>query len=193
VPDAKLIYLVRDPIERILSHYRFRRWITGGEIGDLDETVCDFDQSFYVAASRYAMQLERYLQYFPLGRILVLDQADLRLHRQDTLRRAFRFLDVDESFPVTAARHEFNATEGPRSNAAGTAAIRLLDAAVGQQRSVRIRARTAPRLVRPLLRTPDVPRIELDHDLRAELTAYLKPDTDRLRALTGQPFAGWCT
>jgi hypothetical protein len=193
VPDAKLIYLVRDPVERIVSQYRFRRWVTKGETCELDAAVRDFDRSLYVALSSYAMQLEQYLEHFAPERILVLDQADLRLQREDTLRRAFHFLDVDESFGSRGAAHEYNPTEGPRSNTAGRGLIRVLDATVGRQRSAQIQARTPHWLVRPLLRIPEVAEVQLDPVLRAELIAYLKPDTDRLRTLTGQPFAGWCT
>jgi hypothetical protein len=191
VPDAKLIYLVRDPMERIISSYRFRRWITGSEERSVHEAVRDLGD-LYVAGSCYAMQLEQYLEHFPLHRILVIDLADLRDRRNDTLRRTFRFLAVDESVPVTLEEH-FNAAEGLRANVAGRAAIRLLEAAVGPQRAVRLRSRAPDVLTRPLRQRARVPEVELDPVLRAELVAYLKPDTDRLRALTGQAFPDWCT
>ena len=56
---ARLIYMVRDPIERMLSHYLHN--VGGGyESRPMAEALADPD-SAYVARSRYAMQLEPYL------------------------------------------------------------------------------------------------------------------------------------
>jgi hypothetical protein len=54
VPDARLIYLVRDPIERMLSLYRFARFVLQNETRTLTDAVRDFDTSRYVVGSRYA-------------------------------------------------------------------------------------------------------------------------------------------
>src|SRR3954452_4665444 len=62
VPDAKLIYLVRDPIERTVSDYVHHVAI-GHEHRSLDEALKDFTdpENYYVTTSRYALQVERYL------------------------------------------------------------------------------------------------------------------------------------
>jgi hypothetical protein len=139
------------------------------------------------------MQLGRYLEQFPLSRILVIDQADLATNRAGTLARVFRFVDVDDCFTTPAFAHRHNPTDGLHANAAGALAIRALDKLLGGGRSARIRSGTPRALVRPLLRSPRAQPVELDPVLHAELIAYLKPDSDRLCALTGRQFAGWCT
>ena len=54
--------MVRDPIERMLSHYLHN--VGGGyETRPMEEALADPD-SAYVARSRYAMQLEPYLEAF---------------------------------------------------------------------------------------------------------------------------------
>ena len=59
-PDARLLYMVRDPIKRILSH-----WVhatgAGYETGDLVETLSRPDTS-YMNRSKYWMQLQPYLE-----------------------------------------------------------------------------------------------------------------------------------
>jgi hypothetical protein len=53
--QARIVYMVRDPIERILSHYLHN--VGGGyEHRPIDEALADPD-SAYVARSRYAMQI----------------------------------------------------------------------------------------------------------------------------------------
>jgi hypothetical protein len=60
VPDARMIYLVRDPIERMVSqyvHHRTRGY-TRKTISQLF-SVDRFEESDYVLFSRYAFQLGR--------------------------------------------------------------------------------------------------------------------------------------
>jgi hypothetical protein len=61
-PDARLLYMVRDPIKRILSH-----WVhatgAGYETGDLVEVLSNPDTS-YTNRSKYWMQLQPYLEHF---------------------------------------------------------------------------------------------------------------------------------
>ena len=61
-PDARLIYMVRDPIKRILSH-----WVhatgAGYETGELVEVLSEPDSS-YMNRSKYWMQLQPYLELF---------------------------------------------------------------------------------------------------------------------------------
>ena len=193
VPDARLIYLVRDPIERLLSGYRFRRWILHREDRPVDEALADFEASLHVVSSCYAMQLERLFPYYPLERILVLEQRALAERRLETLRRAFRFLEVDETFHAPEFERNFNETDGLRASVAGQKAIALLDTALGPRLSVRVRTHAPAFVTRPLQRRPRIPDVTLPDDLRERLVEYLRPDTDRLRGYTGQAYADWST
>jgi len=99
LPDAKLIYLVRDPVERAVAGYAEAR-ANDKEERDPDAALGDVDDPYnaYVAQSRYAMQMEHYLEVFPRERILVIHQEHLLGWRAETLRRVFAFLEVDEGF-----------------------------------------------------------------------------------------------
>jgi Sulfotransferase domain len=191
IPDARLIYLVRDPIERLISYYRFARFVLKNETRELGEAVRDFDRSRYVVGSRYALQLEQFFPYYPPEQILVLEQADLRDRRAATMRRVFRFLVVDENFEAPELSREHNPTEGPRPNRAGDAAIALLDRAFGPSRAAAFRARVPLLLARPLMRSLRAPEVQLDPGLHAELEEFLRADANRLRRLTGQNFESW--
>lgn len=77
VPDASIVYLVRDPIDRIVSHWMHWR-ARGYDRRPLDEAVLDPDpQNEYLPASRYGSQLSRWLDQFPGERVLVLHQRQL--------------------------------------------------------------------------------------------------------------------
>ncbi|MCS7047744.1 MAG: sulfotransferase domain-containing protein [Verrucomicrobiae bacterium] len=96
IPQARLIYLVRDPIQRIVSHYV--HWVAlGREMRPFEEAVgrpdCD-----YVYRSRYWWQLQQFLQWYPPEQILVVLSEDLKERRVETLQKIFRFLCVDDTF-----------------------------------------------------------------------------------------------
>ena len=95
-PDVKLIYMVRDPIKRVLSH-----WVhatgAGYEHGELDDVLSRPDTA-YVHRSMYWLQLQPYLELFDRDRIELISQEELQADREGAMRRAFRYLGVDEDF-----------------------------------------------------------------------------------------------
>jgi hypothetical protein len=96
VPDAKLLYLVRDPIERLVSHY-LHNLAEGRESRAFDAVLRELDGGEYVLRGHYAAQLERFLPYYERS-LLVVFNEDLRQRRLPTLRRIFEFLGVDPAF-----------------------------------------------------------------------------------------------
>jgi hypothetical protein len=104
VPDARLLYLLRDPIERIRSHYQHRIAV-GTERLPLEEAL--FSNPIYLDFSRYGMQIEQYLEHFSRDQLLIVTSEDLRTHRQVTMRRIYEFLDVDSSYVPDNLDREF--------------------------------------------------------------------------------------
>jgi Sulfotransferase domain len=75
VPHARLIYLVRDPVERIRSHYRHEIQ-RARERRPLVEALRDPDNP-YLRSSLYHRALSPYLERFPREQILVTRLEDL--------------------------------------------------------------------------------------------------------------------
>jgi hypothetical protein len=186
VPDARLVYVVRDPIARLVAHWvHSSRW---GHDPSFAEAVRDRD-SRYVAGSRYATQLERYLAHFSADRILVVDSHELRRERTAALHRIFRFVGVRETATALAAP-ELNVGAGSiRRNRAGKLVAAGLARTLGRERAGRLRAHVPEPLTRPLTHRLVLPRVE--GDLRRRLEEILRPEVDRLRELTGLPFETW--
>jgi Sulfotransferase domain len=107
IPDARLIYLVRDPIERIRSHYQ-HRVLSGAERLPIDRAVLEDHR--YLDCSRYAMQIERYFEHFPRERILLATSEELRSNRLPTMRRIYSFLQIDPDFVHGTIDREFYAS-----------------------------------------------------------------------------------
>lgn len=91
LPDARLIYAIRHPVDRIVSEYRYFARCSPMK-SPLDEAVLD---PAMLAESMYAATLDRYLLHFARDQILVLLYEELRGNCLATMRRVFEFLGVN--------------------------------------------------------------------------------------------------
>lgn len=96
VPEAQLVYLVRDPIDRAVSQYRHHR-TDGTERRSPSEALLDPD-SQYLARSRYYTRLRPYLERFPREQVMICSQEDLLRRRRQTVSELYRFVGVDDDF-----------------------------------------------------------------------------------------------
>jgi hypothetical protein len=191
VPNAKFIYLVRDPIARTISHYQMRVAFLG-ERRSLPEALGDLSdrRSPYTCASLYASQLEIYLRHFPDERVLVVDQADLRDDRRSTLREIFAFLGVEEAVDSARFDEELLSNDGwraysPRYARFVTRTVSPLTTWVSPDLRKSVRRRVERILWPPLQEGV------LDAEWRARLRDLYVGEIERLRALTGKQFATW--
>lgn len=184
IPDCKLIYLVRDPLERLISHY-IHGVSVGKERRSLPAIISgpNVEHTGYVVKSRYAMQLERYLERFDPAQILVVGQEELLRDRRGMLPTVFRFLDVEESWTpddIDVLYNRSGVKRRPRwlrRRVPAIARAEKLPGGVGRAAALTL---TAP-VSRPLL----------EPDVRERLENLLRADADRLRAMTGKGFEDW--
>lgn len=185
---ARVVYMVRDPIDRMLSHYLHN---VGGGYEDRPLEVALADEgSAYVARSRYAMQLEPYLDAFGADRVLVLTREELGVERAATVRLVFEFCGVDPGFRSKQFEREWETGSGKSGGG-----FRILDRAV-RLPGLRTVDRNFDRLpeslrwlVERVVHDPETgaaPKPRLDESLRARLTARFRADGARLEELTGR-------
>jgi hypothetical protein len=191
VPEARFIYLVRDPVDRAVAHY-LQSVAAGREHRSPDEALgaADALDHRYACASRYATQLEQYLAYFPLERFHVVDQADLRADPHAVLRAAYAFLGADPEFEPDGLEVIHNAAEAKQQRSRALLALR---SAPGRAAFDRMPAPVREPVVsaaRRLLSKP-LERPQVGEALRERLRRLYAPEVERLRALTGKPFATW--
>lgn len=100
-PNAKFIYLLRDPVERTYSSY-WHSFNMGRETKSFGEAIRN--DYFYLDVSNYYGQLTLWLDYFPAESILLLLFKDLKSDLEQTLKKCFRFIGVDENVLVSLDR-----------------------------------------------------------------------------------------
>lgn len=105
-PEARFIYVMRDPVERTISHY----WHMVTRHGENRDIITAFqEQPWYLGRSHYAMQLAEYYKVFPRARIITLTLEELSKDTPTVLKQLFQWLGVDPSFtaPIFAEqRHK---------------------------------------------------------------------------------------
>lgn len=89
VPHARLVYLMRDPIDRLVSHY-IHGWTERTIEGDINEAIHRYPE--LIAYGRYDMQLAPFVEAFGREAILTLDHADVARDPQALLERVCAFI-----------------------------------------------------------------------------------------------------
>jgi len=104
-PDVKLIFMLRNPIERAYSGYLMTKRIAA-ETLDFPEAISkeqerihmnEHFQRIYSYANRglYAKQIERYLEFFPIENMFfIVLETDFKENIQKTLSHLCTFLEV---------------------------------------------------------------------------------------------------
>lgn len=186
LPDARLIYLLRHPIERIRSHY-LHRVATGGERVDINQAV--IEKPFYVDFSRYAMQMEQYLDHYPHERIMIVRTEELRNEQTSTLEKLYSWLGVDPKW-----------TSGKLEHSHLTAQSRgTYPRVVHKLRQIPGGRAVAQRLPGPLKRLATKPfdpsqysgTGHMSEEVRSRLEQLLAEDVQRLRTYMPPDFDGW--
>lgn len=189
IPNAKLIYIIRNPIARLLSDY-IHFYTRGMETRSLNDALKKNDENnAYLARSRYYMQLKQYLVFYPMKRILILTSEDLYVHRVETLKKIFKFLNVDASFISPKFKHIKHPTNEKRKlNTIGQRLMNFNENHInryhpGVQRYI------ARMLCYPFSQRVLIP--DLDKNLRRDLEQVLQEDIQKLKTFAGYSFPEW--
>ncbi len=188
-PNARIVVLVRDPVERAYSQYLH---LVRVQRENLDfEAALDAEDARrsagwasmwrYVDTSRYARQISTYLETFGSDRVLILHAEHLRAARDETMAKLFDFIGLE---PVeTSGLDERNAGGAARSKlvARTMAGQGIVKAAARAVVPKRYRRGVALRAL--ALNTGAKPQLETG--ARARLQEAFADEAVELAALTG--------
>jgi len=115
-PELKLIVLLRNPVERLISHYDMcvKRGLI---LDDFDKHIkslfnkeaieqarnikysdsfeIEDEKNMLIVWSEYGRILNEYLQYFKLSNFLIIDSENLRNKKQETIKKILDFLNLN--------------------------------------------------------------------------------------------------
>lgn len=104
-PHAKLIYLMRHPVDRAYSHFvhRFTKELFPGRPFDRSFEAHVLQDPMCLDSSDYKTQIELYLEHFPREQLLLLFTHQLARDEANTLRRVAEFLEIDPDLEALRA------------------------------------------------------------------------------------------
>jgi sulfotransferase family protein len=188
LPDARLIAILRDPVDRAYSHYwhnvrrgreplSFREALEA-EPGRRESPSGRKGVYAYVDQGRYVRQLQKVVMLYPREALLVLVLEEFSRDPVDGLRAVWRFLRVDEGFVPSRPDAHMNRARRYWS--------------LGLHRYLRRRPRTLPtRVLGRLNIRPGRPHPPMDPTLRAELAERFREDNRALAQWLGREPGLW--
>jgi hypothetical protein len=190
IPDARFIFVLRDPAERLFALFARHK----GLLGDVHSTFQGFFQAAldprdpgaaHVGVGRYATHLQRFFDAFPKERIRIYLYEDYCADSSAVLRDVFTFLEVDPEQPIDISRRH-NQTLVPRLPWLHAARRRL-----GMDRSAtRWLPAGARRWLRTLYRRPLSKSVMSPED-RTMVIDYYRAEIARTADLIDRDLSAW--
>ena len=110
-PDARMVAILREPVSRALSHHAFHAFWGADQRTFADAMAAELSDPAgagphgYLATSRYAPQLRRYLDTFPAEQLLTLRFEDLQADPAGALAQVLLHFGLDPDLaPPTEER-----------------------------------------------------------------------------------------
>lgn len=199
IPEAKLLAVVRDPVDRAFSNWT-HLWADGLEpAADFLEAVAAEPDRIargwapfwrYLDLGRYGEQLQHLYRYFPPEQVKVVRYRRLVDEPVDTLDDICRFLGVDTGVLTTIPRSNLGRwAPDSRSNTVLRRVVRA-GAAAGQFAHPQVWRQAERRMLRVLQRG-DAPRPSLTPEDRRTLLPRFAEDNALLCSLLGEDYADW--
>lgn len=182
IPDVKMIYIVRDPIERYRSHI-------------LEAYHCDPPKDVryskkvnnFLKTSMYYMQISAFLNFFDMKQIHVLSLEDLKENRLHELNKIFDFLEVKRLNDDSLFDFESNIAKD-----------KDIPHVIKYSLPYRAGHKLVPKLTKKLglffsktFLKYQMEKPKLSKDEIIKLKEKLKPDIDKFKELTGKRFPQW--
>ena len=184
IPEARLVYLVREPMERIKSAYR-QGVLDGTEDRSFAEAITQDED--YRETSRYILHIGAYLKHYEKKQLIVITTEQLAADPQATIEQVYERIGVRPA-PLSSDQQRRDVTADRRLESeislrlkANPAYWRALNRS-WQLRNLHERVFT---------RKGRIPSARLPQEVDADLRADLEKDTQALEVFIGRRLTEW--
>ena len=191
-PDAKIIIMLRNPIDRAFSHYLMDYSL--GLISESFETIIQKQSKHknanlfyqqYIQVSEYTKQIKRYLEVFSMDNIHFIDYEDFKNDTSDVVNSVFLFLGVNDDFQPYLKK-KYNTYTAPKNSL-----IRYVYSFVAFRKMVaNILSKNLTKTIRNLLFRSDK-KPQLTELTRNFLKKHFESDVRELSELLNKDFTKW--
>jgi hypothetical protein len=193
VPEAKLMAILRNPIDRAYSAFLHAQRLGLEPMSDFEQALDDephrvrtgwIGLTTYTTVGMYAEQLERYVAVFPCQQIRIYLFEDLARDPIGLAQDSFRYLGVDDSFEPDVSM-QANRGSAVRSLRLASVFSRLRATSLGRRSRLGRSVRTFVSGVN------ERPKGLLTPNVRRRLAAVFEPDVEKLSRLLDRDLSPW--
>lgn len=185
IPTVKLIYIMRDPIRRIESHWMHT--IRSGKQVESHDIISVKTSDNYVDTSLYWGQLNELWNWFSRQQVLTLFYEDFQRDPNESLGICHRFLGVPSITESTAAE--------VRHASIGSVVDKPIIGKFQKNKILRSLSAMLPRKARNVLKRPFQFKVNRRPNWTAaglnRVLEVIKPDADSVLAYCGKPADYW--
>lgn len=205
-PDARIIIMLRDPVELIYSLHSHNLWMKEEDIADFCSALaaesrrrrgglipegCHFPAGLlYRGIGHLYPHVARFYDVFPPDRIHLIFYEDFRSDTGAAARDAYSFLGVQTDVPLEL--EVINANKTPRAKFVQEFAQRphpIAESIFQRLAPRRLHGKVMPRIA--TINARHVTRPRLDPHLAAELREDFAPDVRKLSELVQRDLSSW--
>jgi hypothetical protein len=193
MPQVKLIFILRDPVDRLYSHY-WQEHKLGLSLPNFGDMIKQNHPRFrfYACVSAYKYQLERYYAVFPSNQILVLLDHELKQSPSSIFKNVCEFLSIDKSVIVKNMGKIYNQQTTPKNRWLERYITGLQNHKIANQIPLGLRKKLG-RLRQAMAKANkvDYKYVSLPEHLRADLTNRFEQDILFIERLLLKDLSGW--
>ncbi len=188
--NVRLLYFLRNPIDRTYSHYLYYRNYRRNELLPFEKAI--WEHNIYLGTSQYHTWIQRYLRFFPRDHLMVQIFEDYIANPDEVIRQIFQFLKVDPTFRPTNLRTKTNQSFKPRNHLFYNL-WRYFSLSPARQAIERF----LPEALRPQLRNVIHATLgkreqsEIGFDVKQELQEFFEPEIIKLEEFLERDLSIW--
>jgi hypothetical protein len=182
LPNVKIIYVLRDPINRLLSHVH-HNLLKGDEREDHYIGKLRNPESHYINCSRYYMQLEKYFPFFPKEQILILTAEELRENTPDTMKKIFEFLNLNNA--------DYHHSEYQKTRHISSGRRKILNPYLRRFLKNKPYYNFIASNLNFVIPTRVIPKPNPPDEVIGQLKSIFREDVKKLKSYTGRSFKEW--
>ena len=186
--DLKLIYIIRDPIKRIISHHHHDYQL--GKAGD-DINIEVYREKKYISYSSYYKQLRAWLEYFDKKNIYIMVFEEYIEDREKHLKKIIEFLGLEYEGGLIDNQKAYNSSKG-KMVASGIVKYAISSKIYRKVIRPNIKESLRDRIKPMLMRKSRDDLKSLTRDTEEYLMDVLQPEIEEIRKYLGRTHLWYC-
>jgi len=192
-PAIKILVILRNPVDRLYSHYIDVKAKNRYELPDSFEKLIE-DETF-LKTGKYAVHIMSYLDIFPKENIGIFIYDDLKSRPKDFIKSIYKFLEVDSSFKPSVLNKKINKTGPEELKAKIFANINQLEEKRLGKSIIKLLKITGTyklfgKVLLPFINQKDS-YVQMKKETRMKLNSYYADDIRQLEKIIGRDLTFW--